>query len=86
MDKNNTKLKSYKFRLEIDCDNIPLITRDIPGVERSIKKPTKLLTKAEAEAIFWDTTAADKQERMPIEVWFMDENDEVVKKVRLEDD
>lgn len=86
MDKNNTKLKDYKFRLEIDGDNISSITGDIPGVKRSIKKTTKLLTKAEAEKLFWDDWMSQKPKQMPIEIWFINENKEVVKILRYEDD
>ena len=52
MCENNTKLKNYKFRLDIDGDNIPSITGDIPGFEHSVKKPTKLLAKAEVEKLY----------------------------------
>lgn len=80
------KLKGYKFTLEIDCDNIPLITGDIPNVECSIKKTTKLLTKSEAEKLFWDDWVSQKTKCIPIEIWFINEKKEVVKILRYEDD
>lgn len=86
MCENNTKLKSYKFRLDIDGDNIPSITGDIPGFEHSVKKPTKLLAKAEVEKLFWNDWMGQKTEHMPIEVWFINEKEEVVKILRCDND